>query len=75
MGARMKPVSNWRTVIRKAWSVRFMILGLVFIGLEAALPLLHGVLPVGPGVFAALTGLSIAGAFVSRIVMQKDLSK
>lgn len=71
----MHLVSNWRDILRTAWSVRFMILAAIFTALEVALPLLEGYLPIPPGVFAALSGFSSAAAFLSRFIAQKGLSK
>ncbi len=42
-------------------------------GLEVAMPYLDGILPVPTGVFAALSGLTVAGAFIARIVAQRSL--
>ena len=70
----MKPVSNWRVVLRKAWSIRLMILAALLSGLEVALPLLDGYLPIPAGAFAALSGLTVSGAFVARLVAQKGVS-
>lgn len=67
-------VSNWRDVVRKAWSVRLMILAGLLSGLEVALPLIDGVYEIPRGLFAALSGVTVAGAFVARIVAQKGLS-
>lgn len=67
-------VSNWRDVLRKAWSVRLLLLAGLLSGLEVALPLIDGVYEIPRGVFAALSGVTVAGAFVARIVAQKGLS-
>lgn len=70
----MKLVSNWRAVLRHAWSVRLMVLGAVLCGAEMALPLLNGVLPIPPRTFAALSFVATAGAFIARIVAQQRVS-
>jgi hypothetical protein len=62
---------NWRDIIKKAWSVRFIALAGFLSGLEAILPFFHRSFP--PGVFAGLSFFAVAGAFVARIVAQKDL--
>lgn len=67
-------VSNWRDVLRKAWSVRLLLLAGLLSGLEVALPLIDGVYEIPRGVFAALSGITVAGAFVARLVAQKGLS-
>lgn len=71
----MRLHDSWRDILRKAWSVRLMALAAVFSGLEVALPFLDGLLPVGAGCFAALSGLTTAAAFVARIVAQRELSQ
>lgn len=51
-----------------------MLLAAVLSGLEVALPLLGGLLPIPSRVFAALSGLTVAAAFVARFIVQKGLS-
>lgn len=69
----MKLVPNWRHVLRKAWSVRLMLLAGLLSGLEAALSLAGNILHIKPGAFAVLSGLTVAAAFVTRILAQKEL--
>ena len=71
----MKPVANWRAVLRHAWSVRLLAVAFILTGLEVALPLMDGLLPIPPRSFAILAGLATAGAFVARLVAQKGVSK
>ncbi|WP_200957795.1 hypothetical protein [Mesorhizobium sp. Root157] len=47
-----------------------MILAGILSGLEVALPLLDGILPVPPMIFAGLSGLCVCLAFVARLVAQ-----
>jgi hypothetical protein len=70
----MKLARNWRDILLRAWSTRFMVLAAVFGALEAAMPYLQGTIPVSQGVFALLTSLATLAAFVSRIVYQEGLS-
>ncbi|POO54480.1 hypothetical protein CPJ18_02015 [Agrobacterium rosae] len=67
-------VQNWRQVLKRAWSVRLMIIAAILSGLEVALPLIDGVVEIPPGVFAALSGLTVAGAFTARLLVQKGVS-
>lgn len=67
-------VSNWRDVLRRAWSVRLLILAGLLSGLEVTLPLIDGSVEIPQGIFAALSGLTVGGAFVARLVAQKGLS-
>lgn len=62
---------NWPTLLRKAWSVRFMVLAFLLTMAEVMLPFFSDA--VHPRTFAILSGLAVAGAFVSRLVAQKDM--
>ncbi len=67
----MKLIANWREILRYAWSIRLMILAGILSGVEVILPLFADCCP--RGLFAVLSLLTIAGAFVARIVAQKDV--
>ncbi|MBX5131599.1 hypothetical protein HJB80_02680 [Rhizobium lentis] len=67
-------VSNWRAIIKRAWSIRLMLIAGALSGLEFALPYLDGYVDIPPRLFAALSGLTVAAAFVARLVAQKDVS-
>lgn len=69
----MELITNWWEVLKRAWSVRFIVLAAVLSGLEVGLPLVEGVFPMPQGVFAGLATLATAGAFIARIIAQKDL--
>lgn len=62
---------NWRSLIRKAWSVKFMVLAFILTMAEVMLPFFSDAVP--PKLFAVLSGLAVAGAFVSRLIAQKDM--
>lgn len=64
-------VGNWRHVLRRAWSVRLMLMAAGLSGVEAVLPLWGGVL--APRVFAAATFLVTMAAFAARLIAQEDL--
>ncbi|MBB2698975.1 UNVERIFIED_ORG: hypothetical protein GGI66_003652 [Rhizobium esperanzae] len=68
----MKLIAGWRRVLLRAWSIRLLLLAGALSGLEFALPYLDGYLPLPPRLFAGLSGLTVAAAFVARIVAQKD---
>lgn len=69
----MKPVKNWRAVLRRAWSVRLMLVAAVLTGLEAILPMLStGSNPIG---FAALNFLVVCGALIARFFAQPSLKQ
>lgn len=65
---------SWRKVVLRAWSSRFIAAAFVFSMAEVALPYLEGTIPVSKGWFGILAGVASAGAFVSRLIVQKDLT-
>jgi len=68
----MKIIPEWRAILRRAWSVRLIVLAVLFSAAEVAVPLiLPGMVP--PLVFAGLSALASVGALVSRLILQKDL--
>lgn len=67
----MKLDTGWKTILRKAWSIRLIVLAGVLSGVEVVIPYFDGYLP--HGVFAALSTITVASAFVARIVAQKDV--
>lgn len=67
----MKLDGNWRAILKKAWSIRLMLLAGVLTGVEVVLPFFSHALP--HGVFAALSGVTVGAALVARLVAQKDL--
>lgn len=70
----MRLAANWRATLRHAWSVRLIVLAASLSGLEVALPFLDGFLPIPAGVFAGLSALTTAAAFVARLVAQSKIS-
>lgn len=67
----MKLTDNWKGILRKAWSIRLMILAGVLSAVEVVLPLFADSIP--RGTFAALSGVTVAAAFVARLVAQQDI--
>ncbi|MGP4670635.1 DUF7940 domain-containing protein [Agrobacterium salinitolerans] len=64
-------IHNWRQVLKRAWSVRLIVLAAVLSGIEAMLPFIA--LPIPAGLFACLTLVVTAAAFVARILAQKEV--
>lgn len=62
---------NWKDILRKAWSIRLMLLAGLLSGAEVILPMFGDGLP--RGVFAAINFLVVGGAFIARLTAQKDL--
>ena len=67
----MNLYSNWRDILKKAWSIRFMILAGVLSAIEVILPFYADAIP--RGTFAAMSGLAVGAAFIARLVAQKDM--
>ncbi|WP_064706495.1 hypothetical protein [Rhizobium bangladeshense] len=71
-------VHNWRAVVRRAWSVRLMVLALLFIVLE---PVINVVAATWvPGnlyiqlAMSTASGLFAAAAIVARVFVQQNIS-
>jgi hypothetical protein len=67
----MKLYDNWKEILRKAWSIRFLAMAGLLSGIEVILPLFHDDIP--KNIFAALSMLFVSLAFVSRLVAQRDV--
>ena len=67
----MKLYSNWKDIVKKAWSIKFIILAGLLSALEVILPLFFDYFD--RGTFAILSFIAVSGAFISRIVAQKDI--
>lgn len=63
---------DYKLILKKAWSIRFIALAGLFSTAEAVLPLFADELP--RGAFALATAVAIIGALVSRITVQQGLS-
>jgi hypothetical protein len=66
-------VANWRRVLRYAWSIRAMLFAGLLSGPGVTLPLLDGLLPIPPGIFAGLSDLTVAAAFIARLIAQNNV--
>ena len=67
----MKLYDNWKEILRKAWSIRFMVIAAVLSGIEIILPMFAEQFP--RNVFAVLSFAFVGAAFVSRLVAQRDV--
>jgi hypothetical protein len=70
----MRLGTDWRRVLRHAWSIRLIILAGILSGGEIALPLIDQVVDIPRGVFAGLSFVATAAAFVARLVAQQSIS-
>lgn len=62
---------EWKSIVKKAWSVRLMAAAFILTAAEVALPFFGDDIP--PRLFAVLSGIAVAGAFISRLVVQRDV--
>ncbi|MFA5386815.1 MAG: hypothetical protein WC322_00250 [Candidatus Paceibacterota bacterium] len=75
----MKPLQNWRQVLKQAWSVRLIALTVLLLVLDLGAIVLEvvGMLADRPGWSIALRSLAAlcgVAAFVARFIAQKGLS-
>ena len=73
----MTPVQDWREILRKAWSVRFFALSILFQGLDVVLST-FGALSMSPGarISMQLLGVMFAAAGLwARFAYQKNMDK
>lgn len=71
----MRLLDDWKDVLTKAWSIRLIAIAAVLSGIEVALPLLDGILPIPRGIFATLSALTTAAAFVARLLAQQETAE
>lgn len=69
----MRLVTDWRVVLKKAWSIKWMSAAGVFSTAESLLPFWAEDFP--RGVFAGLTVFAVVGGIVTRLIAQRELSK
>lgn len=62
---------DWKIILKKAWSVRLMVLAGLLSAAEVVVPLVAYDLP--PRIFAALSGLTVCAALIARIVAQRNV--
>jgi hypothetical protein len=65
----MHLINNWLDILRKAWSIRLIILAGILTGLEALVPFLSTNVPY----LRTITFVVICLAFIARLTAQKDL--
>lgn len=69
----MNLLPNWQAVLRKAWSIRLLILAGLLSAAEVILPLFMHNFP--HRVFSALIGLVVIAATIARLLAQKEVLK
>ena len=65
----MHLIDNWKEILKKAWSIRLILLAGALTGAEALLPFFGSDVPY----LKVVTFGLISAAFVARITAQKDL--
>lgn len=68
---RVRLIDDWRRVLRRAWSIRLMVLAAGLSGCEALLPLVTDSLPWPRWLSSLVVFWIVAGAFVARLVAQR----
>jgi hypothetical protein len=66
----MKLLDDWKHVVRKAWSIKLMLLAGLMTGCEAILPLVTDWVPLPRTTMAAIVFFVVMGAFVARLLVQ-----
>lgn len=69
----MQLVTDWKLILKKAWSIRLMVLASFLSGAEVILPQFSDVVP--PGVFAVLSFFVVGGAFAARLIAQPKMNQ
>lgn len=67
----MKLLDDWKSIAKKAWSFRLMLLAAVLSGAEVVLPLFMDSIP--RGLFAVLSFVAVGGGMVARLVAQNGV--
>jgi len=67
----MRLVSDWKKIVRKAWSFRLGALAAILSGIEVVLPLFMNEFP--RNMFAALSFLAVIGAMIARLAAQPKM--
>lgn len=71
-------ITNWRadgrTLLKRAWSIRFTTAAVVCSGLEVGFSILANDPPIPRGVFAALSAVNSGLAVWARLVAQKGIT-
>lgn len=67
----MKLYENWKEILRRSWSLRFILLAGVLSGIEVILPCFSEEIP--RNIFAVLSFIFVSAAFIARLVAQKGI--
>lgn len=64
----MQLIEDWKDVLLRAWSVKWIVGAVILSGIEVVLPFFTDVIPTG--IFAALSGVVASTALLARILAQ-----
>lgn len=67
----MKMISDWRKMLRRAWSVRMALIAGFFSAASGVAPYFQSM--IDPLVFALLASFFAFGAVIARVIAQPDL--
>jgi len=67
----MNLYANWKEILRRSWSLRFIILAGFLSGIEIILPLFADELP--RNLFASLSFCAVCLAFIARLIAQRGI--
>lgn len=65
----MPLLSDWKKILRKAWSIRLGFMAALFTGAEVVVPIFSDSMP--RNVFAVLSFVAVIGAMFARLFAQK----
>lgn len=65
-------IPDWKRVLRRAWSIRLMLLAGLLSGLETILPIVMDALPWPRWLASTVISFVVGLAFVTRLMAQKD---
>lgn len=70
----MTLLPDWASILKRAWSVKFMVLAALLSGIEVVMQILEPTVAASmpKGLFASLAGLTTAGALVARVLAQNE---
>ncbi len=63
---------DWKRVLRRAWSIRLMLLAGLLSGLEAILPIVMDIVPWPRWLASTVISTVVGLAFVTRLLAQQD---
>jgi hypothetical protein len=67
----MKLYDNWLEILRRSWSLRFIILAGILSGIEVILPFFSE--DIDRNVFAVLSFVFVCAAFIARLIAQRGI--